>query len=90
MEELSFRSFRPLRYRYDGDYRPVGALRLDKLVSGLTVEQTFGDNDLESILITAYDTQKVTRIDLFTPEREVAPEGKITLKHAMEFKEAAK
>ena len=90
VEELSFRSFRPIRSRYDGEYRPVGALRLDKLVSGLTVEQIFEDKEMESILITAYDTQKVTRIDLFTPERDIPPNGKITLKHAMEFKEAVK
>ena len=90
VEELAFRSFRPIRSRYDGEYRPVGALRLDKLVSGLTVEQTFEDKELESILITAYDIQKVTRIDLFTPERQVEPNGKITLKHSMEFKEAVK
>jgi len=84
-EELAFRSFRPARHRYDGEYRPCGALRLDKLVSGLNVEQTFEDSNLESVLITAYWPQKVTRIDLFTPEKEVAPEGKITLRHSMRF-----
>ncbi|MFC1508981.1 DUF4838 domain-containing protein [Candidatus Omnitrophota bacterium] len=74
-----------VRKRYSGPNKPAGAWRMESLINGLTVVNTFPAGRIENCQLNISEKTQMVRMEIQTPEREVKPGDKITVKHSWEI-----
>jgi hypothetical protein len=81
----AFRS--EMTYRYDGDNKPAGAWRLERIAGGFTVENTFSAEQVEACNLSTSTEEGWARMEIQTAEREVPPGATIALDHTWEVRQ---
>jgi len=72
--------------RYDGPNKPEGVWRVENLINGLTVENTFPARYVEKCQLNMSGKTNMVRMEISSPEHEIPPGGRITINHLWEIK----